>query len=125
MTQERFSPFTLPFYWKSPFRNDGSSLPYSVSIGAGPVVQGAVLTAVTTGLIGGETVTYQWTRNGTNIAGATGSSLTINIGTNVAYGEAVRCVVTVNGTPFTSNARIVSYQAPAAFTAGQWTITAA
>jgi hypothetical protein len=71
MTQPKFSPFTLPFYWKSPFRNDGSSLPYSASIGAGPVIQGAVLTAVTTGLIGGETVTYQWTRNGTNIAGAT------------------------------------------------------
>ena len=84
-----------------------------------------MLTVAVTGLIGGETVTYQWTRNGSNIAGATLSSLTINIGVNVAAGETVRCVVTVNGTPYPSNGRSVAFAVPSAFTAGQWSIIAA
>lgn len=86
------------------------SLPYSVSIGAGDVTTGTLLTATVNGLVGGEVVTYQWTDDGVNIAGRTSQTYTPAIGTDsVADASLIRCVATVNGVPYPSNARRIVY----------------
>lgn len=87
-------------------------IPYSVSIGSGDVTTGTLLTATVNGLVGGETVTYQWTDDGVNIAGRTSSTYTPAIGTDsVADASLIRCVATVDGTPYTSNGRRIVYAA--------------
>lgn len=55
---------------------------------------------------------YQWTDDGANITGATASTYTAEIGTDsVADASLIRCVVTVDGEPYTSNARQIQYAA--------------
>jgi len=66
----------------------GASL-YSVSISGIPAV-GEVLTAVLTGT-GGSGFTYQWTRDGVDIGGATSSTYTVQSGD---AGATIRVVVT-------------------------------
>jgi hypothetical protein len=85
---------------------------FSASIGSGDVVTGTELTATVNGLQGGEVVTYQWTDDGADISGATSSTYTVAIGTgSVADASQIRCVATVDGTPYTSAARRVVYAA--------------
>lgn len=88
----------------------GETPTYSVAIGSGPVISGTELTANISGLQGGETVTYQWTDDGVNITGATASTYTAAIGTDgIADASLIRCVATIDGTPYTSNAREIRY----------------
>lgn len=90
----------------------GETPTYSVTIGSGPVITGTLMTATVNGLSGGETVTYQWTDDGVNITGATASTYTAAIGTDgVADKSLIRCVATVDGEDYTSNAREIRYAA--------------
>lgn len=91
----------------------GIGAAFSVSIGSGEVITGTELTASVSGLVGGETVTYQWQDDGVNITGATSSTYTVAIGTDsVADASAIRCVITVDGgDPINSNTREVRYAA--------------
>jgi len=61
-------------------REGGEASPFPVSIGSGSVTTGTLLTATVSNLVGGETVTYQWTDDGVNIAGATAQTYTPTIG---------------------------------------------
>ena len=91
-------------------RRRSSSL-YSVSIGSGPFTTGTELTATVNGLVGGETVTYQWTDDGVNITGATSSTYTPAIGTD-SVADASNIGVTIivdSGDPITSSAREIRY----------------
>ena len=107
-------------------RRNTLSASFSVSIGAGPFTTGALLTATVNGLQGGETVTYQWTDDGVNITGATASTYTAAIGTDgIADASQIRCVATVDGTPYTSSAREIRYAAgtaPAVADGQAWTV---
>jgi hypothetical protein len=84
----------------------GSSL--SVSIGSGDVITGTELTATVNGLVGGETVSYQWQDDGVNISGATAGaySPTIDVG-GIAKNGLVGCIATVDGEPYSSGTRRV------------------
>jgi len=87
-------------------RGGGEAPPFSVSIGSGSVTTGTLLTVTVNGLVGGEVVTYQWTDDGANITGATAQTYTPTIGVDgVADGSIIRCVATVDGTPYTSSGR--------------------
>jgi hypothetical protein len=99
---------------------------FRVNIGSGPFTTGTELTATVTGLSGGETVTYQWTDDGANIAGATSSTYTAAIGTDsVADASQIGVTITVDGgDPITSGARQIQY-APGSVTESSlsdWTI---
>ncbi len=77
-----------------------------LSIGSGDVTTGSLLTASITPNPAPLVPTYQWTDDGSNISGATSSTYTVAIGTDgVADASLIRCVVTIDGTPYTSNAR--------------------
>ena len=86
---------------------------YSVSIGTGAFTTGTLLTASVSGLVGGETVTYQWTDDGGNITGATSSTYTPAIGTDgIADASQINVSVTVDGgDPFTASNREIRYAA--------------
>ncbi|MFL5750463.1 MAG: LamG-like jellyroll fold domain-containing protein, partial [Chloroflexota bacterium] len=65
------------------------------------------------------TLTYQWTKNGVDIGGATGSTLDLSVAGNGDKGDAIRVRVTPNdgignGTPLTSSAVTIANSAPAA-----------
>lgn len=95
--------------FRSPF---GTTLGgVNVSIGAGFAITGVELTATVGGLSGSETVTYQWQADGVNVGGATASTFTPTIATNVADEDVLTCDVTVNGDVYTSNNRIAAYAA--------------
>lgn len=70
----------------------------SPPVASGDVYQGSILSC-TTGLVGGypsPTYTYQWRQNGTNISGATSSTITLNAtqANNALAGQTIDCVVT-------------------------------
>jgi hypothetical protein len=86
------------------------SLPASVSISAipaGSICQGTSVTFTANPTNGGTPPTYQWSKNGINIAGATGVTYTT---TMLANNDIVTCVMISNssictsGSPATSNA---------------------
>lgn len=84
----------------------------SASIGGGFAISGVdTLSAVVSGLDGGETVAYQWTADAVDVSGATASTFAPSIGVNVSDADLIRCVVTVDGTEYTSNTRTVAYPA--------------
>jgi lysophospholipase L1-like esterase len=98
--------FTVDAYTLALYHMDGdatdattSGIPYltaQASITGGPVA-GSTLTALT-GTWGNTptSYTYQWTRGGANIGGATGSTYTV---LNTDVGNTIACIVTaVNGT---------------------------
>jgi hypothetical protein len=98
-----------------------------VSIGVGGFITGTLLTATVTGLVGGETITYQWTDDGANISGRTSATYTPAIGTDgVANASLIRCVVTVDGgAPILSSGRQIQYAAgtaPAIADGQSWTV---
>jgi hypothetical protein len=99
---------------------------FRVNIGSGPFTTGTELTATVTGLSGGETVTYQWTDDGANIAGATSSTYTAAIGTDsVADASQIGVTITVDGgDPITSGTRQIQYAAGSVTESGlsDWTI---
>ena len=103
----------------------GGGASFSVSIGSGPFTSGDSLTATVDGLVGGETVTYQWTDDGTNITGATASTYAPTIGTaGVADASLIGVTVTIDSEPYSSAARQIRYAAGAAPTiaAQTWTV---
>ena len=86
-----------------------STIAFSVSIGTGQVITGTELTANVSGLVGGETVTYQWQLDGVDISGETTSTYTPTIGTDsVVDNSLIRCQIMVDGEgPITSGSRTV------------------
>lgn len=106
--------FNSPFKGlKGPFYKKGGGSPFAVSIGSGSVTSGAELTATITPDPSPATPTYQWTDDGVSIAGATSATYSPTIGTDsVADLSLIRCVVTIDGEPYTSNARTIVYAAP-------------
>ncbi len=57
------------------------------------------LTINISGLVGGETITYQWKEDDVNISGATSSTFTPDIGTNVSDLGVLKCTVTIDASP--------------------------
>ena len=101
---------------------------YSVTIGSGPFTSGDSLTATVNGLVGGETVTYQWTDDGNNITGATASTYAPTIGTaGVADASQIGVTVTIDSQPYSSAVREIRYAAGTAPTiaAQTWAVGAA
>jgi len=64
---------------------------------------------------GSNPITYQWTSNNVNIAGATGSSFTLT-GVQASYGASYRVVVTSPGGSVTSNPATLSVNVPPSIT---------
>lgn len=94
-------------------RGGGEPPAFTVSIGSGDVTTGTLLTATITPDPSPLTPTYQWTDDGVNIAGRTSATYTPAIGTDsVADLSQIRCVVTIDSEPYTSNARRIVYAAP-------------
>jgi hypothetical protein len=76
-----------------------SSLPVSVTIAANPgdtICVGTNVTFTATPVNGGSLPTYQWTKNGNNIPGATNATYS---STSLLNGDVIRCVLTTNGEP--------------------------
>lgn len=95
----------------------GSATPFTVQLTgltSGEARNGSSIGVNIVGLVGGETITYQVTENNANISGATSSTFTVNIGTNITDGNLLRYVATIDGTPYTSNAAPARY-APGTF----------
>lgn len=99
---------------------------YSVSIGSGEIISGDLLTANVSGLEGGETVTYQWRADGSDVSGATSQTFTPIIGGNVTDAEDISVSVTVDASsPFFSGVREVRYDsgtAPSVADGQSWTV---
>ena len=78
------------------------SVPASVSIAASPsstVCTGTNVTFTATPTNEGTSPTYQWTKNGINISGATSVTYTGVSGTNFISNDIIRCVMTSNASP--------------------------
>lgn len=91
-------------------RRGGPSAAYTINIGSGPFTTGTELTATVSGLAGGETVTYQWTDDATNITGATSAAYTAAIGTDaVADASLIGPTVTIDGTEYVARGREIRY----------------
>lgn len=100
-------------------RRRSKTSPFSVNLTGltdGEARNGDSIGLSISGLVGGESISYQWTDNGSNISGATSSTFTPNIGTNFTDGQQLVCVVTIDGTPYNSNGAFVRY-APGSFAA--------
>ena len=79
----------------------------AVTTGSNPACSGSSVTFTATPTNGGTTPTYQWTRNGTNISGATSVTYTGTAGTAFVNGDLIRVVMTSNA-PCTTNATATS-----------------
>ncbi|MFN5832018.1 MAG: hypothetical protein ACK46R_14805, partial [Bacteroidota bacterium] len=80
---------------------NGIGSPALISIGANPSTtncQGTSVTFTATPTNGGASPSYQWTKNGVNIGGATASTYTGVAGTDFVSGDLIRCVLTSNAT---------------------------
>ncbi len=91
------------------------SVSIALTTGANPACNGTNLVYTATVTNGGVTPSYQWTRNGVNISGATSATYTANAGTNIVQGDVIRCVVNSNAvcaspTTVTSNSISMSVQ---------------
>ena len=84
-----YSPINSAIRSAFEWTQSGAAFLYSVSISGTPEV-GQVLTAVLVGT-GGTGFTYQWTRNGVDIGGATSSTYTVVLADE---GTTIRVVVT-------------------------------
>ena len=113
-----------------PFRKPGrgrnsSSAAFTVSIAAGDITSGSPLTATITPDPAPTVPTFAWTDDEVAIVGATTNPDTFTIGVDgVADLSSIRAVATIDGTPYTSNARRIVYAAGAAPTiaAQTWTV---
>jgi len=74
------------------------SVSIGVTSGANPACVGSSVAFTATPSNGGASPTYQWTKNGVNIGGATASTYTGVAGTDFVSGDLIRCVVTSNAT---------------------------
>ncbi len=84
----------------------------SVAASANPVCVGTSVTFTATPT-GATNPTYQWTKNGTNIAGATAAAYTSS---TLANGDVIACRMTSGGASFNSNTITLTVKArPAAF----------
>jgi hypothetical protein len=71
---------------------------------------GTTLTAVVTGLVGGETVTYAWLEG--SVPRATGSTLNLTINNEFGDLQSLSVVATINGVEFASPAYTMRYAPP-------------
>jgi hypothetical protein len=77
--------------------NPPPSVTIAITAGTNPSCPGTAITFTATPLNSGSNITYQWTRNGNNISGATSSVYTATLGTNIINGDQIRCVIAVIG----------------------------
>lgn len=97
-------------FGRGPFGQPRARPEFSVSIGSGDVTTGTALTATITPDPAPLVPTFQWTDDGVNITGAITNPDTFSIGTDgVADASLIRVVATIDGTPYTSNARRIVY----------------
>ena len=68
----------------------------AITTGSNPACSGSSVAFTATPTNGGTTPTYQWTRNGTNISGATSVTYTGTAGTAFVNGDLIRVVMTSN-----------------------------
>ena len=101
--------------------------PFSVSLTgltSGEARHGSIIGLDITPAITTETVTYQWQEDAGNIPGATSATERIEIGTIHGDAASLRCVVTIDGVPFTSASVFMRYapgSAPAVANGQSWT----
>jgi hypothetical protein len=74
------------------------SVSIGITSGTNPACGGSSVTFTATPTNGGASPTYQWTRNGANIGGATSSTYIGVAGTDFVTGSQIRCVMTSNAT---------------------------
>jgi len=74
------------------------SVSIAITSGTQTSCSGTPVTFTATPTNGGSAPTYQWTKNGTNIGGATSVTYTGTSGTAFINGDIIRCVMTTNAT---------------------------
>ena len=105
-------------------RGGGVVALFRVSIGSGNVTSGATLTATITPAPAPLVPSYQWTDDGAPIPGRTSASYAPAIGTDgVSDASLIRCVVTLDGIAYASNARRIVFAAGTAPTIAAQTFT--
>jgi len=72
------------------------SVSISITTGTNPTCSGTSITFTAAPTNGGAAPNYQWTRNGTNIGGATSVAYSAIAGTAFITGDLIRCVLTSN-----------------------------
>jgi hypothetical protein len=70
----------------------------AITTGTNPTCNGTSITFTATPTNGGASPTYQWTKNGTNISGATAVTYTGVAGSDFVNGDLIRVVLTSNAT---------------------------